>query len=126
MSGTLEVTTFRDWSAALASRVKVKVVISRLMLISVFPLGFHGRLLVVRTMFIPGALHGIEASSLTISSLNHRAPLFSGFFWTCRQLLANVGAVLCLLGGPQECHPVFCVVRHRFRMVWKYLTVRLR
>ena len=39
------------------------------MLISVLPLDFRGRLRVVRTMFIPGALHGIEASWLAVSSL---------------------------------------------------------
>ena len=55
-------TTFRGWSATLASRVRV--VISRLVLISVLPLDFHGRPRVVRTMFNPRALHGVEASWL--------------------------------------------------------------
>ena len=58
-------TTLRSWSATLASRVKV--VISRLVLISVLPLDFYGRLRVVRTMFILGAIHGIEASFLAMS-----------------------------------------------------------
>ena len=43
--------------------------IARLVLIFVLPLGFHGRLPVLRSMFIPGALHGIEASSLAMASL---------------------------------------------------------
>ena len=41
-----------------------KVVIARLVFTSVLPLDFHGRLRVVRTVFIPGAVHGIEASLL--------------------------------------------------------------
>ena len=59
--------TFRGWSAAPAARVGL--VVSRLMLHAVLPLDFHGRLLVVRSMFIPGALHGTEASLLAQSSL---------------------------------------------------------
>ena len=43
--------------------------IARLLLVAVAPLDFHGSLLVVRSMFIPGALHGIEASLLAHSSL---------------------------------------------------------
>ena len=40
------------------------LVISRFALVAVLPLDFHGRIRVVRTMFILGALHGIEASLL--------------------------------------------------------------
>ena len=43
-------TTFRGWSATLAARVRLDV--ARLVLIFVLPLDFHGRLLVLRTMFI--------------------------------------------------------------------------
>ena len=35
-----------------------RLAISRLALIFVFPLDFHGRVRVVRTMFLPFALHG--------------------------------------------------------------------
>ena len=59
-------TTFRDCSATLAARVRL--VIARLVLIFVLPLDFHWRLRVVRSMFIPGALHGIEASFLAMTS----------------------------------------------------------
>ena len=52
-------TTFRGGSATLASRVRL--VIARLVLVFALPLDFHGRLRVVRSMFIPGALHGNEA-----------------------------------------------------------------
>ena len=51
-------TTFRGWSATLAA--KVRLVISRLVLVAVLRLEFHGRLRVVRTMFISGALHALK------------------------------------------------------------------
>ena len=91
-------TFFRRWSATLASRVKV--VISRLGLISVLPLDFHGRLLVVRTMFTPGALNGIEAPLLAINSWRKLRSFISKVVWARRQPLANAGAVLSVLDGP--------------------------
>ena len=57
-------TTFRGWSATLADRVRT--VTGRPMRVFVLPLDFHGRLRVVRTMLILGALHGIEASILAV------------------------------------------------------------
>ena len=53
-------TTLRGWSSTLAARVSL--VISRLVLIFALPLDFHGRVRVVRSMYLPAALHGIEAS----------------------------------------------------------------
>ena len=101
-------TTFRGWSAILAFRIKL--VISRLVL------EFHGRLRVIRSMFIPGALHGLEASFLAVSNLRKLRSLYflrlSGPVVTS---LANVGAVLSLLYGPQGSDPAFCVVWLRFR-----------
>ena len=56
-------TTFRGWSAAPAARVRLDI--AGLFLIFVLPFGFfHGRMRVIRSMFIPGALHGIESSFL--------------------------------------------------------------
>ena len=60
-------TTFWVWSATLATRVRL--VIARLVTVFVLPLDFHGRLGVNRSMFIPGALHGIEASFLADTRL---------------------------------------------------------
>ena len=60
-------TTFRGWSATLASRVRL--VISMPMLVAVLPLDFQRRLRVIRSMFIPGALHSLEASLLAKSRL---------------------------------------------------------
>ena len=50
-------TTFRGWSATLSARFRV--VVSRLVLVSVRVLDFHGRIRVVNTMFIPAALQGM-------------------------------------------------------------------
>ena len=59
-------TTFHGWSSTLASRVRL--VVSRLVIVSALPLDFHGRLRVLRSMFIPGAFC-IEASFLAGTSL---------------------------------------------------------
>ena len=59
LGGQLD-TTFRGWSSTLAARVRL--VLARLLVVFALPLHFHGRMVVLRNMFIPGALHGIEAS----------------------------------------------------------------
>ena len=68
-------TTFRG-SATLDTRDRL--VIARLILIFALPLDVHGRPRVIRTMFIPGALHGIEASFLSETGLRK---LRSALFW---------------------------------------------
>ena len=112
-------TTFHGWSPTLATRVRL--VISRLVLVSTLPLDFHGRLRVLRSMFIPGALHGIEASFLADTSLRKLRTAFVRVAWSRRQSFASIGAVLNLLDGPSGCDPAFCVVWFRFRMFWRYL-----
>ena len=104
--------TFRGWSATLATRVRL--VIARLVLIFALPLDFHGRLQVVRSMFIPGALHGIEASFLAEAGLRKLRAAIVKIVWSRRQSLAKSGAVLSLLDGPSGCDPAFCVVWFRF------------
>ena len=103
-------TTFRGWSSTLAAGVRL--VFSRLILISDLPLDFHGRIRVVRSMYLPAALHGIEASLLASDSLRKLRSSICRVVWSRRQPLASVGAVLCLLGGPTGCDPVFlrCLV----------------
>ena len=108
-------TTFHGWSSTLASRVRL--VVSRLVLVSALPLDFHGRLRVLRSMFIPGALHGIEASFLAGASLRKLRTAFVRVAWSRRQSFASVGAVLNLLDGPSGCDPAFCVVWFRFSYV---------
>ena len=97
--------TFRGWSATLATRVRV--VTARLVLIFALPLDVHVRLRVVRSMFIPGALHGIEASFLAEAGLRKLRAAIVRVVWSRRQSLANPGAVLSLLDGPAGCDPAF-------------------
>ena len=115
-------TTFRGWSSTLAKHVRV--VLARLLVVFALPLHFHGRLIVLRNMFIPGALHGIEASFLAESSVRKLRAAFCRVSWSGRQPLAHVGAVLSLLDGPVGCDPAFCVVWFRFRQMRRYLAYR--
>ena len=114
-------TTFRGWSATLAARVRL--VIARLVLIFVLPLDFHGRVRVVRSLFLPAALHGVEASLLASDSLLTLRSSICRVVWSRRQPLANVGAVLSLLDGPSGCDPLFCVVWFRFRLFRRFLAL---
>ena len=98
-------TTFRGWSSTLAARVRL--VLSRVVLIFALPLDFHGRVRVVRSMYLPAALHGIEASLLASDSLRKLRSAVRRVVWSRRQPFANVGAVLSLLDGPTGCDPAF-------------------
>ena len=114
-------TTFRGWSSTLAARVRL--VISRLVLIFVLPLDFRGRVRVVRSVYLPAALHGIEASLLASESLRKLRSAFRRVVWPRRQPLASVGVVLSLLDGPTGCDPAFCVVWFGFRLLRRYLAL---
>ena len=98
-------TTFRGWLSTLAARDRL--VIARLLVVFALPLHFHGRMIVLRNMFIPGALHGIEASFLADSSVRKLRAAFCKVSWSSRQPLAHVGAVLSLLDGPIGSDPAF-------------------
>ena len=76
-------TTFRGWSSTLAARVRL--VISRLVLIFVLPLDLHGRVRVVRSMYLPAALHGIEASFFASESLRKLRSAVRRVVWSRRQ-----------------------------------------
>ena len=94
-----------------------------MVLIFALPLDFHGRIRIVRSMYLPAALHGIEASLLASDSLRKlRSSLFR-VVWSRRQPLASVGAVLSLLDGPSGCDPVLCVVWFRFRLIRRFLAL---
>ena len=114
-------TTFRGWSSTLAARVRL--VLSRLVLIFALPLYFHGRVRVLRSMYLPAALHGIEASLLASDSLRKLRSSICSVVWSRREPMANVGAVLALLDGPTGCDPAFCVVWFRFRLLRRYLAL---
>ena len=87
-------TTFRGWSSTLAARVRP--VISWLVLMFALPLDFYGWISVVRSMFILGALHGIEASLLASASLRKLRSSIHKVVWSRRQPLSSVK----LDGGP--------------------------
>ena len=78
---------------------------------------------VVRSMYLPAALHGIEASLLASDNLRKLRSAVRRVVWSRRQLFANVGAVLSLLDGPTGCDPAFCVVWFRFRLLRRYLAL---
>ena len=73
------------------------MVISRLALIFVLPLDFHGRVRVVKSMYLPAALHGIEVSLLSSECLRRLRSAVRRVVWSRRQPLAGVGAVVTLL-----------------------------
>ena len=87
------------------------------------PLDFHGRVRVVRSMYLPAALHGVEASLLALDSLRKLRSSICRVVWSRRQPLASVGAVLRFLDGPTGCDPAFCVVWLRFRLFRPYLAL---
>ena len=74
----------------------------------------HGRVRVVRSMYLLAPLHGIEASLLASDSLRELRSSIHRVVLSRRQPLASVGAVLSLLDGPTGCDPAFCVVWFRF------------
>ena len=78
-----------------------------------------------RSMYLPAALHGIEASLLASESLRKLRSAIRRVVWSRRQPLASVGAVLRLLDGPTGCDPAFCVVWFRFRLIRRYLALWL-
>ena len=100
-------TTFRGWSATLAARGRL--VMSRLVFIFALPLDFHGRVRVVRSMYLPAALHGVEASLLALDSLRKLRSFIYKVVWSRRQPLASVGAVLSFLDEPTGCDSAFFV-----------------
>ena len=60
-------------------------------------------------MYLPAALHGIEASLLASDSLRKLRFSICSVFWSRRQPMASVGAVLSLMDGPTGCDPAFFV-----------------
>ena len=74
-------------------------------------------------MYLPSALHGIEASLLASDSLRKLWSAVRRVVWSRRQPLASVGAVLGILDGPTGCDPAFCVVLFRFRLLRRYLAL---
>ena len=102
-------TTWRSWSSTFDARFRL--VISRFVLIFALPLDLQGRNRVVRTKFIPCALHGVEASYLSkCSFLKFACCCIARCVWSRRKLLASAGALPGFMDGPQGCDPTFGLV----------------
>ena len=72
-------------------------------------------------MHLPGALHGAEASLVSVSGLRKLRTAFCQASLSGGFRLANPGAVLSLLDGPVGSDPGFHVVWCRFRMLRRYM-----
>ena len=82
------------------------------------------RLRILRTKFIPAALHGIEASLLSQSSYLRLRAAFVRACWSSKMSMSHSGTVLSLLDGPEVVDPGFCIVWFRFRLMRRYLAYR--
>ena len=92
-------------------------------MIFVLPLDFHSWVRVVRSMYLPAALHGVESSLLALDSLRKPRSSICRVVWSRRQPLASIGAVLILLDELTGCDLAFCVVWFRFRLFRRYLAL---
>ena len=81
-------TTFRGWSSTLAARVRL--VLARLVLIFALPLDFHGRVRVVRSMYLPAALHVLRPLCLLLI-------VFGSFVLLYVEWFGLVGSLLLML-----------------------------
>ena len=77
----------------------------------------------VTSMYLPAALHGMEASLLASDFLRKLRSSIHRVVWSRRQPLASVGAVLSLLDGPTGRDPAFCLVSFRLRLLRRYLAL---
>ena len=111
--------TFRARAVTLGFRMTAAI--PRVRAVAVLPLDFVGRLRILRTMHLPGALHGAEASLVSISGLRKLRTAFCQASLSGGFRLANPGAVLSLLDGPVGSDPGFHVVWCRFRMLRRYM-----
>ena len=115
-------TTYRKRNTTLAGRVLG--LLAAVLVVMALPLDFAGKLRVLRTKFLPGALHAIEGSGISFSLLQQLRSAFVSAVWSKKMPLAHVGAVLSLLDGPPGCDPGFYVLWCRFRLLRRYLAYR--
>ena len=115
-------TTFRRRNATLAGRVLG--LLAAVLVVIALPLGFASKLRVLRTKFLPVALHAIEGSRISFALLQRLRSASVSAAWSRKMPLAHVGAVLSLLDGPVGCDPGFYVIWCRFRLLRRYLAYR--
>ena len=95
---------------------RVIAVLRVVWLVSALPLDYRGKLRILRTMYVPAALHGIEASLLSQSNLVKLRLLLSGLVglvslrcrilalcWACWMGLSVLIRVLVLFGSGFGC-----------------------
>ena len=63
-------------------------------MVGLLPLDFHGRVRVVRSMYLLAALHGVEASLMASDSLRKLRSSIHRVVWSRCQPLASSGAAL--------------------------------
>ena len=115
-------TTRRRRNSTLAGRVVG--LLAAVLVVMALPLDFVGKLRVLRTKLLPGALHAVEGARISSLLLRRLRSAFVSAVWSRKMPLAHVGAVLTLLDGPSGCDPGFYVVWSRFRLLRRYLAYR--
>ena len=100
---------------------RISAAVPRVHHVAVLPLDFCGRLRILRTMHLPAALHGVEASLVSISGLRGLRTAFGQAAMSGCLRLANPGADLSLLDSPVGSDPGFHVVWCRFRMLRRHM-----
>ena len=115
-------TTYRAWGCTLVARVLAVLMV--VWLVSALPLGYHGKLRILRTMYVTAALHGVEASHLSQGGLFKLRAAFVRACWSSKMTLAHTGTVLGMLDGPKCVDPNACIVWYRFRLMRRYLAYR--
>ena len=100
---------------------RISAAVPRVHSVTVLPLDFCGRLRILRTMHLPAALHGVQASLVSISGLRRLRTAFGQAAMSGGLQLADPGAVLSLLDGPVGSDPGFYVVWCRFRMLRRHM-----
>ena len=95
--------------------------LATVLVVTALPLDFAGKLAVLRTKFLPGALHAVEASRISFCLVQRLRTAVLAAVGSKRMPLAHVGAILSLLDGPLGCDPWFDVVWCRYRLLRRYL-----
>ena len=109
----------RARAATLGHRISAAV--PRVHSVAILPVDFCGRLRILRAVHLPAALHGAEASLVSISGLRRLRTAFGQAAMSGSLRLGNLGAVLTLLDGPVGSDPGFYVVWCRFRMLRRHM-----
>ena len=113
-------TTYRRRAATLLGRVLG--LLAAVLVVMALPLDFAGKLRVLRTKFLPGALHAIEASRISFSLWRDFGLPLSLLSGLRKMPLVHIGAILSLLDGPPGCDAGFYVVWCEFRLLRRYLS----